>query len=109
MATFFSLIGKALRLAPAVFILGFAPTVALNAAVGDDGVESHFFVYTAENCPVCGKDMSKSQDKKSVKVDGRDIECHSGKCADEIKAKPEYYKGVYDGIGQEKKRASTAK
>lgn len=109
MTTFSSHIGKALRLAPALFILGFAPAMALNAAVGDDGVESPFTIYTAKNCPVCGKDMSTSQDKKSVKVEGRDIECHSGKCADAIKAKPEYYKGVYDGIGQEKKRNGAAK
>lgn len=109
MATSLSLLGTALRVAPALFILGFAPTVALNAAVGDNNEEHPFTIYAAENCPVCGKDMSKSQDKKSVKVDGRNIECYSGKCADEIKAKPEYYKGVYDGVGKEKERNSKSK
>lgn len=66
----------------------------LTSAEGDSVVKTEAAM---ESCPVCNKSMKDMKDKKSMSVDGRSIQCCGDKCAAEISANKEYYKGYHDG------------
>ena len=53
--------------------------------------------YFMENCAVCKKSMKDGTDHKAV-VEGREMHTCTDKCAADMAARPEYYKGVYDGV-----------
>jgi hypothetical protein len=66
----------------------------LTAAEGDPVVKAEA---TMESCPVCNKNMKDMTDKKAMSIDGRSMHCCGDKCAAEIMANKEYYKGYHDG------------
>ena len=49
-----------------------------------------------ENCAVCNKRVKDGTDKKTM-IEGREMHTCAEKCAAELAARPDYYKGVYDG------------
>lgn len=65
----------------------------LISAEGDSAVKAESAM---EACPVCKKNMKDMTGKKSMSVDGRSMQCCSDKCAAEITANKEYYKGYHD-------------
>jgi len=77
-----------------LFALLALPSPNLTSAEGDSVVKTHSAM---ENCPVCKKSMKDATDKKSMTVDGRAMHVCGEKCATEVTANKEYYKGYYDG------------
>jgi hypothetical protein len=98
-------------LLPALGLLALlgAPVSTMSAAevtvgLSDSGDEHQHGVrpYPLETCMVCGMTL-KDGEYKTMVMNGREMKCESDKCAAELKEKPEYYKGFFDGAERAKK------
>lgn len=77
-----------------LFALLALPSAHLVGAEGDPVVKTGT---TMDECPVCNKSTKDLTDKKALSIDGRSMHCCGEKCAAEVNANKEYYKGYYDG------------
>lgn len=82
---------------PALGLLALLVAAPASLLVGADHeasptTKTHFM----ENCAVCNKSVKGGTDKKTM-VEGREMHTCGDKCAADMAARPEYYKGVYDG------------
>lgn len=92
-----SILTSFLRTAAPAFGLFAVLAITSPSLVGAEGDPVVKAEAAMDSCPVCNKSMKDVTDKKSMTVDGRSMHCCGDKCAAEITANKEYYKGYYDG------------